>query len=145
MQIIKMKNLLAIICGGMLLSGCSESEPTVEGRWYTQTQVNTGQQLFLDNCAECHGAVAQGTNNWNKPEPDGSYPPPPLNGRAHAWHHPLKGLKRSVKVGGVPMGGKMPGFGDKLSDADIEAVISYFQSKWPAPIYQAWLDRGGLK
>lgn len=140
-----MRSMLLMLIGAVLLSGCGESEPKVEGRWYTQAQVDSGQQLFLANCAECHGAAAQGTADWNKPKADGTYPPPPLNGRAHAWHHPLNGLKRSVQLGGVPMGGTMPGFADKLSDADTEAVISYFQSKWPPPTYQAWLDRGGLK
>jgi len=140
-----MKPLLIVLLGAVFLSGCGETEPTVDGRWYTQSQVDSGQRLFIDNCAECHGVAAQGTSSWNKPGADGKYPPPPLNGTAHAWHHPLKGLKRSIQRGGVPVGGSMPGFADTLSDADTEAVISYFQSQWPTPIYQAWLERGGLK
>ncbi len=135
---------LVILIGVILLSGCSDSEPRVEGRWYSQSQVDMGKRLFIDNCAECHGVAAQGTKDWNKPEADGKYPPPPLNGKAHAWHHPMKGLKQSITRGGLAIGGSMPGFGDKLSDAETEAVISYFQSKWPQPTYQAWIDRGGL-
>ena len=145
MRIIKLPAVLIVLLGAVLLSGCGESEPKVAGRWYTQTQVDNGKQLFIDNCAKCHGVAAQGTPNWNKTGADGKYPPPPLNGTAHAWHHPLAGLKRSVQHGGVPLGGSMPGFADTLSDAETEAVISYYQNRWPAPIYQAWLDRGGLK
>jgi len=140
-----MKPVLIMLLGAVFVSGCGESESKVDGRWYTPSLVDNGKRLFIDNCAECHGVAAQGTLHWNKPAANGKYPPPPLNGTAHAWHHPLKGLKRSVQLGGVPMGGSMPGFADTLSDAETEAVISYFQSQWPAPIYQAWLDRGGLK
>jgi mono/diheme cytochrome c family protein len=32
----------------------------------------------------------------------------------------------------------MPAFGAKLADADIEAVIDWFQSLWPEEIYLAW-------
>ncbi|MBQ0756354.1 MAG: cytochrome c [Amphritea sp.] len=143
MRIIKMKSLVILI-SVILLSGCSDSEPRVEGRWYSQSQVDMGKRLFIDNCAECHGVAAQGTRDWNKPEANGKYPPPPLNGKAHAWHHPLKGLKQSITNGGIAIGGSMPGFGDKLSDAETDAVISFFQTKWPQPTYQAWIDRGGL-
>ncbi len=128
-----------------VLAGCSESEPTVAGRWYTQTQVDQGRELFLANCAQCHGAAAQGTADWQTVQADGNYPPPPLNGTAHAWHHPLKGLKTTLRTGGAPYGGVMPGFADVLSDAQQDAVISYFQSRWPDKIYQAWIERGGLK
>lgn len=32
----------------------------------------------------------------------------------------------------------MPGFADKLSDEEMNAVIAYFQSKWPDSVYQKW-------
>jgi len=129
----------------LLLSGCGDSEPKVDGRWYSQSQVDQGQMVFLAECSSCHGAAAQGTPDWNKPLANGKYPPPPLNGKAHAWHHPLKGLKHTIQIGGIPLGGTMPAFGDELLEADQEAVISFFQSKWPEATYRAWLDRGGLK
>jgi mono/diheme cytochrome c family protein len=67
-----------------------------------------------------------------------------LNGTAHAWHHPLGVLKKVINEGGIPMGGKMPAFNDKLKDDEKLAVISYFQSFWPDEIYNAWISRGGL-
>lgn len=127
------------------LTACGESEPTVDGRWYTPSQVEKGKTLFLANCASCHGAAAQGTQDWRTPLANGNYPPPPLNGTAHTWHHPLQGLKLTVQNGGQALGGTMPGFGGILSEADQEAVISYFQSRWNDKIYQAWISRGGLK
>ncbi len=114
-------------------------------RWYSDEQLQLGKQVFAQNCASCHGINAQGTFNWKKPGADGSFPPPPLNGSAHSWHHPLKLLMRTIDQGGVPLGGKMPGFKDKLSKEEKLAAIAYFQSKWSDKIYNAWVKRGGLK
>lgn len=115
------------------------------GRWYTQAQVDAGKEVFQSNCASCHGRKAQGrVMNWKKPDKNGNYPPPPLNGTAHAWHHSMKVLKHQIKKGGIPNGGVMPGFENSLSDEQIKNAIAYFQSFWSDEIYQAWLERGGL-
>ncbi len=116
----------------------------IEGRWYTNTQLESGQKVFLNNCAVCHGKQAQGlTEDWRKLSADGTYPAPPLNGTAHAWHHPLSQLRNSVREGGVRLGGKMPGFKTKLSDEDQLAAIAYFQSFWAEELYMQWAQRGG--
>ena len=130
----------------VLVAGCEQGngEPRVNGRWYTQSQVDMGKKVYAENCIACHNENARGTFSWRNPLPDGSYPPPPLNGTAHAWHHPLGVLKKVIEQGGIPMGGKMPGFGSRLNDKEELAVISYFQSFWPDDIYKAWIARGGL-
>jgi len=97
-----------------------------------------GEQLFKQNCASCHGDRAQGAPNWEKPGPDGKYPAPPLDGSAHAWHHPRVALIQVIKQGTQKIGGNMPAWQGKLSDSDIDAVIAYFQSLWPDEIYAAW-------
>ena len=105
-----------------------------------------GAQVFKQNCAQCHGERAQGAAHWEKPGADGKYPAPPLDGSAHAWHHPRAALVQTIKQGTVKIGGGMPGWQGKLSDADIDATIAYFQSLWPDEIYAAWRDidaRGG--
>jgi len=139
--------ILAI--ASVLIVGCSQSaenEQKIADRWYTQSQVDKGQVVFDKNCLECHGQQAQGiTADWKKTLPDGSYPPPPLNGSAHAWHHPKKLLKRTINKGGIPLGGQMPPFKDVLTDDEKENVIAYFQSLWNNKVYNAWLQRGGLK
>jgi len=136
-----------LLCICVLIAGCEQgnSEPKVNGRWYTQSQLDIGKKVYVENCIGCHNENAHGTFSWRNPLPDGSYPPPPLNGSAHAWHHPLGVLKKVIDQGGVQMGGKMPGFGAKLNEKEELAVISYFQSFWPDEIYQAWITRGGLK
>ena len=140
--------MLSALAAVLLLGGCEgqvAGEPTVPGRWYTPAQVESGKFVFQANCAVCHGKSAQGTVlNWRKTQADGSYPPPPLNGTAHAWHHPLSVLLRTIGDGGMQNGGKMPGFGQKLSVDEQRAAIAFFQSHWGEKIYQGWLSRGGV-
>ena len=111
------------------------------GRWYSAEQLDLGDQLFQRNCAGCHGTNAELTIDWKKTDSNGQYPPPPLNGTAHAWHHALPQLRQTIQRGGAALGGVMPAFESKLNDAEIDAVISYFQSKWPADTYRKWAAR----
>ena len=136
-----------LLCLCVWVAGCENGsdEPRVAGRWYAQSQVELGRKVYAEYCIGCHRENAQGTASWRELAPDGSYPPTPLNGTAHAWHHPLGVLKRTIDEGGIPLGGKMPGFRDKLTEEEKLAVISYFQSFWTDEIYGAWLERGGLK
>lgn len=137
--------LLILLLTGYAEKGNTSDASKVNERWYTQHQVNKGRLIFEKNCAECHGSDAQGTLKWMDALPDGTYPPPPLNGTAHAWHHPLNALRRTIYFGGVRLGGTMPAFKDTLKIKEIDQAIAYFQSKWNKKIYDAWLDRGGLK
>ncbi len=114
------------------------------GRWYQNSQVVTGQTVFSRHCSACHGSEAQGsTDNWRQRLADGSFPPPPLNGTAHAWHHPLSVLLQTIDQGGAQWGGKMPAFGSVLSEQDKLAAIAYFQSFWNDENYSQWLLMGG--
>lgn len=118
-------------------------------RWYESSQVDQvdrGEQVYMEHCAACHGDEARGlVSNWRQRLDDGSFPPPPLNGSAHTWHHPLQQLLQTIEVGGIPYGGQMPGFGDTIVESDRLAVIAYFQSFWSDDIYMAWLQMGGLE
>ncbi|MCP4433357.1 MAG: cytochrome c [Gammaproteobacteria bacterium] len=122
-----------------LMTTVSFAESTA--RWFTIDQVNQGGALFKQNCAVCHGQNAEATADWKTTDANGNYPPPPLNGTAHAWHHGLDLLKTTVREGGQKLGGVMPPFADKLSDNEMDMVIAYFQSKWADDIYQKWAGR----
>ena len=98
-------------------------------------QVAGGRQIYQANCATCHGATAQGAPNWKKPDAEGNYPAPPHDDSGHTWHHPDHQIYEIIRDGfadplkpGSPR--TMPPFGDKLSQADIDAVIAYFKSLW---------------
>ncbi len=150
-----------VVLGGVVsASGCSEQKSGSTGqvamqqgkstrqqasqavkpvpRWYTQEQVERGYALFQKNCAECHKPDASGDPNWKQVDAEGKLPPPPLNGTAHAWHHPLPLLRRIVRTGGVPMGGTMPSFKDKLQPDEIDAILAWVQSHWSDEIYATW-------
>ena len=115
------------------------SEPPVAGRWYTASQVSKGEALFDAHCVSCHGPRASGlADDWRKTDSAGNYPPPPLNGTAHAWHHPLEMLEKTLAEGGAEFGGLMPGFSASLTRDERLASIAYFQSLWPAEIYTKW-------
>ncbi|MEW8027409.1 MAG: cytochrome c [Candidatus Thiodiazotropha sp.] len=111
------------------------------GRWYDRQQVARGSELYQQFCAECHKPDASGTLNWQQLDANGNYPPPPLNGTAHTWHHPLSVLRRTVKFGGIPLGGTMPGFGEKLKPQQIDDILAWVQSNWSDEIYAIWYER----
>jgi thiol:disulfide interchange protein DsbC len=112
-----------------------------EGRWYSGDQANRGVQLFLENCASCHGASAEASANWKEKDSEGKFPPPPLNGSGHAWHHSPQQLRKTIQQGSIQIGGVMPEFSSKLNDDDIDSVIAFFQSKWPDATYQKWASQ----
>ena len=141
----------------LLLSGCSREPaagnavspsatmpvPAVVAYRLDPARAGRGAEIYGQNCARCHGANAEGAPNWQQPGADGKYPAPPLNGTGHAWHHPAAVLKMTIWRGTIAMGGSMPAWEGKLGDDDIEAVIAWFQSRWPEEIYQSWqaMDR----
>lgn len=104
--------------------------------------LQNGQQLFAQNCAACHGQKAQGlTKDWKQLDADGKYPPPPLNGTAHTWHHSAKGLVNTIQNGTISIGGNMPAWKGKLSKKDSLHIVIWLTSLWPDEIYQAWWKR----
>lgn len=110
----------------------------VPARWYEPARVERGGATYAQHCAACHGNSAQGDANWRKQGANGRFPPPPLDGSGHAWHHPLSALGSQIKHGAPGGGGSMPRFAAALSDEQILDVIAWFQSHWPDEIYAAW-------
>ena len=123
----------------------AKSSTFADDRWYTKEQLKLGENIFTNNCASCHGYKAEKTVNWKQRLSDGSYPPPPLNDKAHAWHHPMWQLLKTIDNGGASFGGKMPAFKDTLTYEEKKAAIAYFQSFWQDKFYKIWLENDGLK
>lgn len=142
----KLQCILLMTLSLSIIAGCASDqnkEPVTvtEGRWFTKQQYELGKVVFAENCARCHGQYGQSiVENWKRPNPDGTFPPPPLNGTAHTWHHPFEVLMRTINEGGAPVGGTMPAFGDSLSNEEKVAVIAYFQSFWDNKTYERWVD-----
>jgi mono/diheme cytochrome c family protein len=108
-----------------------------------------GRVLYDTNCASCHGAELQGQPGWRSANADGSFPAPPHDASGHTWHHDDAMLRDYIKRGGqvvldgmgVSFTSGMPGFGDSLTDGDIEAVLDYIKSTWPERVRRQQEDR----
>ena len=95
-----------------------------------------GQQLYVSNCAACHGANLQGQPDWKHRLTTGRMPAPPHDVTGHTWHHSDRDLFNLTKLGVAAVVGDgyesdMPAFGGKLSDDEITAVLDYIKSTWP--------------
>jgi mono/diheme cytochrome c family protein len=108
-----------------LLAGCDADERLAQGA-----------KLYAEHCAACHGAKLEGQPEWRKRQPNGRFPAPPHDASGHTWHHSDAVLFGITKHGMVapyaPQGyeSDMPGFGDKLSDAQIRSILAYIKSHW---------------
>ena len=98
-------------------------------------EVELGRQIYLQNCAACHGVDAQGAPNWTEPDARGNLPPPPHDDSGHTWRHGAAELAGIIRNGMRDVFNEtpeltMPPFKDRLSDTEIAAVIVYFKSLW---------------
>ena len=156
-----MKRVSIVIVASVLLAACDKpanvttseavkpvqqtavqaTQPTpMPRREHDIAQIVRGAAVFKQSCAECHGANGEGAPNWRQRDANDKFPPPPLTGGGHTWHHPLAALRHTIRNGTLAIGGSMPPWKGKLSNEDIEAVIVWFQSKWPDQAYAAWVD-----
>lgn len=144
MKIIKTGFILVLFT---LLVACSdenkedargvEKKPLLE-RNIDLRAFSRGQKLYQTNCALCHGKNAEGTPAWRKTEDDGMFPPPPLNGTGHTWHHSTETLVNLIKNGTAKIGGKMPAWKDKLSKQEIHDILTWVKAQWSDEVYAAW-------
>ncbi|MBR2818538.1 MAG: cytochrome c [Reyranella sp.] len=125
------------IVGGVLYGVFGSTQP-VRIDPADRAQVDLGRKLYVEACASCHGANLEGQPNWQKRLPNGRLPAPPHDASGHTWHHPDIDLFRVTKLGpaAYPTGYEtdMPAFGDRLSDAEIAAILAYIKSTWPPEI-----------
>lgn len=137
--------LIPLLIMLLLIASCSAQRSTPftnpQGTPYPpvpstdKAQVKLGKQVYQATCAVCHGANAEGALNWQTPDAQGNLPPPPHDDDGHTWHHSDRVLYEMIRDGmrdplrpDSPF--RMPAFGNRLSDAEIRAVIAYFQSLW---------------
>ncbi|WP_322890670.1 MULTISPECIES: c-type cytochrome [unclassified Yoonia] len=84
----------------------------------------------------CHGADLEGAVNWRQKGSDGRFPAPPHDETGHTWHHgdamlfdyTSRGGQAYLDDLGVAFDAGMPSFGDILSDAEIEAILTFIKS-----------------
>ena len=135
-----------------LLSGCDviqglspqQADRAELARVTDPAVIVAGASLYQRHCAECHGKNAEGDASWRQRDADGKYPPPPLNGRGHAWHHSKQRLIEMIAEGSGPRGA-MPAWQGKLSQKEMESIVAWLQAQWPDMIYDAWYERQQAK
>jgi len=94
---------LAAVLVALVAAGCGgdEEDPAAPSG-------GGGQQLFSDNCGNCHALAAAGASGKVGPDLDQVQPGPEL-------------VTRQVEVGG----GGMPAFKGKLTDEQIKQIADY--------------------
>jgi mono/diheme cytochrome c family protein len=103
-------------------------------------EIALGQNVYSENCAECHGNNLEGEADWQMPNDDNTFRPPPHDASGHTWHHSDRILFESIELGGARLpdniGGtsNMPAFADTLTKIEITAVLTYIKSTWPEDI-----------
>ena len=103
--------------------------------------VALGEAVYVEHCAECHGAVLEGEPGWQELNEDGSYRAPAHDATGHTWQHDDTRLVQIVKLGGARVApevgvSKMPSFANVLSEAEIVAVLTFIKSNWSPEVQQ---------
>jgi len=100
-----------------------------------QSVPRDGAKLYAEACASCHGANLEGQPDWMVRKPDGKLPAPPHDETGHTWHHSDRQLLTIVRDGleaiAPGYGTDMPAFGERLTDAEIGAILDFIKSRWP--------------
>ena len=93
-------------------------------------QVAEGEILYAQYCAACHKANGEGDPEWQTPNEDGSFKPPPHNNDGHTWHHADDLLLDLIANGSSFPKSQMTAFGDQLTDEEILAIVAYLKTWW---------------
>ena len=98
-----------------------------------------GEEIYLKNCASCHGKKLEGQLNWRKRNDAGYLPAPPHDKTGHTWHHSDVYLFKITKYGLEELIGdkylnNMPAYKNILNDDEIIASLSFIKSMWPKNI-----------
>ena len=113
----------------------------VELRPNDPVYVKLGKNIYVDQCASCHGVNLEGQEGWRDKMVDGMRLAPPHDRSGHTWHHPDELLFNLTKYGFEAMIGSkykvsMPVYEGVLKDDEIIAALSYIKSRWPADIVE---------
>lgn len=120
--------LAATLSASAHLALSGESQESAE-------RVEAGRRIYQAQCAQCHGARAEGQPAWNHPDAAGEMPAPPHDRSGHTWKHSDAMLYRIVAEGWRDPFNKtqrltMPSFVGTLSPQEIRDVIEYLKTLW---------------
>jgi mono/diheme cytochrome c family protein len=98
--------------------------------------VDKGADVYMQNCANCHGRRLQGQALWQLRDQYEGRRAPPHDSTGHTWQHSDEDLFHITKYGrfaATPPNAVsyMPAFEHSLNDADIIAVLAFIKARWP--------------
>ncbi|MEX2624240.1 MAG: cytochrome c [Acidimicrobiia bacterium] len=125
--ILKVRSVAVVLGLILAISACTDDQGPGTA---DEAVLERGGDLYQQNCAQCHGTDLSGDPDWKTPNEDGSYPPPPHDSSGHTWHHPDRILLEIIRDGSDFPQSRMPAFGDRLDDDDIEAILEFIKSNW---------------
>lgn len=139
---------LGLLLGLALLAACSKEDkpaplttPAPAVRHFEPASLVRGAALFEQHCALCHGPQAQGHPDWLTPSNGSFAAAPPLDGTGNDWKRSRAELAATIQNGVKRKSDNemvMPAWKGRLKDQDVEDVINWLQSMWPAEVYEAW-------
>ncbi len=104
----------------LVLGSCDEQELRFEKSY------SNGEQIYQQNCAQCHQADGKGLGQLY----------PPIEGSDYLKLHNselvciiYKGLNSRIDVNGISYQQQMPG-NASLSNAELAALLTYVRSRW---------------
>jgi len=139
------KTGLTLVLALLLIVACGKKEPEsaaksgdqlLTDRPFSTESMFRGVKLFQQHCAQCHGPEAQGHPDWQNPQVVAA---PPLNGTGNDWKRRKQDMLALIK-NGVKRKGEliMPAWKGRLTDQEIEDIISWYQALWPSDVYERW-------
>lgn len=115
-KILKTGVLLVFLAGGIFaFTTQTKYVSSVSANNLRKIENNSSRNLYINNCARCHGADGKADTELGK-----LYDSPDLTTRK-VKRMSRKKMARIIKNGD----GSMPSFGKKLSDKEIDSVINY--------------------
>jgi mono/diheme cytochrome c family protein len=96
----------------------------------TEESLAMGTELYAQNCSRCHGPEGQGTQRA-----------PSLNVKSYLGKTSDSALQQIITLG--VSGTAMPAWGDRMTDAQIQAIVGFIRSWEPTAPEVATPTRGG--
>ena len=136
-SIVIISGLGAVVVAGAAFyfsTGAKQAQATVDQS--SPQVIASGEAVYEQYCASCHGQNLEGQPNWQVKKADGILPAPPHDKDGHTWHHADGMLFGYTKDGGESLGiagfkSGMPPFRSILDDKQIWSVLAYLKSRWP--------------
>lgn len=132
----------------LTIAACQDnSQVTIAGLPVEPVVLETGEQVYADNCAACHGTNLEGQPDWQQRNPDGTWRGPPHDETGHTWHHDDAYLLERIRSGPATLPddmkatSPMPAYQDILTEEEMQAVLVYIKSTWPHDIQVAQAGR----